>query len=150
MERHRSGVLIAIPRHGGVRRFGREVRVTAKAYISPPRYLYAERLLGSPMMPAVRHRAIGDSAEYREETILPTRSSENRSNETRARAEASFSREERAKDGAKAMMEYVAHGKMLRERTARLKALRLEKEAADRQLELAAKPPAGARRRKTP
>jgi hypothetical protein len=62
---------------------------------------------------------------------LPTKASEARSNEVRARAEASFRKEERAKDGAKAMMEYQANGKALREKTERLKALRLAKEAAD-------------------
>ena len=63
---------------------------------------------------------------------LPTKASEARSNEVRARAEASFRKEERAKDGAKAMMEYQANGKALREKTERLKALRLAKEAADK------------------
>ena len=53
-------------------------------------------------------------------------------NEARARAEASFRKEERAKDGAKAMMEYQANSRMIREKTERLKALRLAKEAADK------------------
>jgi hypothetical protein len=55
-----------------------------------------------------------------------------RSNETRARAEASFRKEERAKDGATAMMEYQANARMIREKTQRLKALRLAREAADK------------------
>jgi len=55
-----------------------------------------------------------------------------RSNETRARAEASFRKEERARDGAKAMMEYQANGRMVRENMERLRALRLAKEAADK------------------
>jgi len=59
--------------------------------------------------------------------------------EARARAEASFKKEERAKDGAKAMMEYVANSKMVREKTERLKALRLAKEAADKQIEVTGK-----------
>ena len=54
------------------------------------------------------------------------------SNEARARAEASFKKEERAKEGAKAMMEYQAEGRMVREKTERLRALRLAKEAADK------------------
>ena len=54
-------------------------------------------------------------------------------NEARARAEASFRKEERAKDGAKAMMEYQANSRMIREKTERLKALRLAKEAADKE-----------------
>jgi hypothetical protein len=55
-----------------------------------------------------------------------------RSNEARARAEASFRKEERAKEGVKAMMEYQANSRMIREKTERLKALRLAKEAADK------------------
>jgi len=53
-------------------------------------------------------------------------------NEARARAEASFRKEERAKEGAKAMMEYQANSRMIREKTERLKALRLAKQAADK------------------
>jgi len=56
-----------------------------------------------------------------------------KSNEIRARAEVSFRREERAKEGAKAMMAYQANGRMIREKTERLKALRLAKEAADKE-----------------
>jgi len=55
-----------------------------------------------------------------------------RSDEVRARAEANFKKEERAKDGARAMMEYQANSRMVREKTERLKALRLAKEAADK------------------
>jgi hypothetical protein len=51
-------------------------------------------------------------------------------NKARARAEASFRKEERAKEGAKAMMEYHANSRMIREKTERLRALRLAKEAA--------------------
>jgi hypothetical protein len=58
---------------------------------------------------------------------LPTRS-----DEARARAEASFKKEERAKEGAQAMLEYQAKGRSEREKTERLRALRLAKEAADR------------------
>ena len=56
-----------------------------------------------------------------------------KSNEARARAEASFRKEERAKEGAKAMMEYQANSRMIREKTERLKALRLAKEAVDKE-----------------
>jgi hypothetical protein len=62
---------------------------------------------------------------------LPSRSDEARTTEVRARAEANFKKEERAKDGAKAMMEYQANGRAVREKMAQLKALRLAKEAAD-------------------
>jgi hypothetical protein len=55
------------------------------------------------------------------------------SNEARARAEASFRKDERARDGAKAMMEYQANARMVREKTERLKALRLAKEEADKE-----------------
>ena len=61
---------------------------------------------------------------------MATRASEARSTENKARAEASFKKEERAKEGAKAMMEYQANGRVVREQMARLKALRLAKEAA--------------------
>ena len=57
----------------------------------------------------------------------------NESDATRARAEASFKKEERAKEGAKAMMEYQANSRAVREKTERLKALRLAKEAADKE-----------------
>ncbi len=62
---------------------------------------------------------------------MATRASEARATETKARAEASFKKEERAKEGAKAMMEYQANGRVVREQMARLKALRLAKQAAD-------------------
>lgn len=55
-----------------------------------------------------------------------------KSNDARARAEANFRKEERAKEGAKAMMEYQANSRLIREKTERLKALRLAKEAADK------------------
>jgi hypothetical protein len=57
----------------------------------------------------------------------------NKSDEARARAEANFKKEERAKEGAKAMMEYQASNRIVREKTERLKALRLAKEAADKE-----------------
>ena len=62
----------------------------------------------------------------------------------RARAELSIKKEERARDGAKAMMEYLANSQMVRERTERLRALRLAKEAADREAERAGKANAAA------
>jgi hypothetical protein len=61
---------------------------------------------------------------------LSTRASEERTTEARTRAEASFKKEQRAKEGAQAMQEYLASGRAVRERTERLKALRLAKEAA--------------------
>jgi hypothetical protein len=47
------------------------------------------------------------------------------------RAEASFKKEERAREGAKAMRDYEAEGRAIREKTARLRLLRLAKEAAE-------------------
>jgi uncharacterized protein involved in exopolysaccharide biosynthesis len=70
---------------------------------------------------------------------LATKASEARSSEAKARAEASFRKEERAKDGAKAMMEYQANSRVIREKMARLKALRLAKEAAEKVPEPAGK-----------
>jgi len=63
-----------------------------------------------------------------EERILATRSNE----AARARAEASFKKEERAKESARATMEYQDNNRIIREKTERLKALRLAKEAADK------------------
>jgi hypothetical protein len=63
---------------------------------------------------------------------LASRVDEARSSEVRARAEANFKKAERAKDGAKAMMEYQADSRAIREKMARLKALRLAKETADK------------------
>jgi hypothetical protein len=48
------------------------------------------------------------------------------------RAEASFKKEERAREGAKAMRDYEAESRAVREKTARLKALRLAKEATEK------------------
>jgi hypothetical protein len=67
---------------------------------------------------------------------LPTKASEARSTEVRARAEASFRKEERAREGAQAMQEYQANSRAIREKTERLKALRLAKEAADKKAEI--------------
>jgi hypothetical protein len=55
----------------------------------------------------------------------------NNSKNTLDRAEASFKKDQRAREGAKAMAEYEAAGLAMREKTARLRALRLRKEAAD-------------------
>ena len=55
-----------------------------------------------------------------------------KSDEVRARAEANFKKEVRAKEGATAMQEYQDNSRMVREKTERLKALRLAKEAADK------------------
>jgi hypothetical protein len=54
------------------------------------------------------------------------------------RAEASFKKEERDRDGAKAMLEYQVEGHAVREKTARLKVLRLDKEAAEKNQGVAA------------
>jgi hypothetical protein len=59
---------------------------------------------------------------------LATKTLEAEPTETKARAEANIKKEERAKDGAKAMMEYLANSRDVRERMAQLRALRLAKE----------------------
>jgi hypothetical protein len=51
------------------------------------------------------------------------------SDQARQRAEKRFKQEERARDGQKAMIEYEIQARATREKTARLKALRLAKEA---------------------
>jgi hypothetical protein len=48
------------------------------------------------------------------------------------RADASFKKDERVREGRKAMLEYEAEGRAVREKTARLRALRLDKEAAEK------------------
>ena len=56
------------------------------------------------------------------------------SDTARQRAEKSFKKEERARDGRMAMSEYEAQARATREKTARLKALRLAKEAEARSI----------------
>ncbi len=69
------------------------------------------------------------------------------SDQARQRAERNFKKEERAQDGRKAMIEYEAQARAIREKTARLKALRLAKEAQAQNEEAPAKP---AKRRPAP
>ena len=67
----------------------------------------------------------------------------NTSKEARDRADAGFKKQEqRAREGAKAMADYEAEGRAMREKTARLKSLRMAKEAAGK--ENAPLPPGGA------
>jgi hypothetical protein len=54
------------------------------------------------------------------------------SDQTKARAEAAFKKEERAREGAKAWTEHEAATRATLEKTARLRALRLAKERADK------------------
>ena len=49
----------------------------------------------------------------------------------RARAEAAFKKLQRAQDGEKAKTEYAAESQSVRDKTARLRTLRLAKEALD-------------------
>lgn len=82
---------------------------------------------------------------------MSTRASEARATEARARADASFKKEERAKEGAKAMQEYEANGRVVRENMMKLRALRLAKEAAEQQTPPAVEPvgkTAGRRKKK--
>ncbi len=63
------------------------------------------------------------------------------SKEAKTRAEASFKKkEQQAKEGAEARMQYEAERHAVREKTARLKSLRLAKEAADKETEAQSKP----------
>jgi hypothetical protein len=65
----------------------------------------------------------------RKEAILA-----NNSKDARDRAEPSFKKQEqRAREGAKAMADYEAEGRAMREKTARLKSLRMAKEAAGKE-----------------
>ena len=56
------------------------------------------------------------------------------SDKARERVERHLRREERAQDGRKAMIEYEAEALATREKTARLRALRLAKEAMARSI----------------
>ena len=56
------------------------------------------------------------------------------SDQDRQRAEKLFKKEERARDGAAAMIEYQAGAIATREKTARLKELRLDREAQARSI----------------
>ncbi len=62
------------------------------------------------------------------------------SDQARQRAEKSLKQEETARDGRKAMTEYEAQARAVREKTARLKALRLAKEAEGQTEEPAMRP----------
>lgn len=53
------------------------------------------------------------------------------SDTTRTRAEAAFRKEEQAREGAKAWLEYEAQARATQEKTARLRALRLARDGAD-------------------
>ena len=64
----------------------------------------------------------------------------NNSKTAQERAEANFKKDQRARDGAKAMAEYEAAGVAMRKKTERLKALRLAKAAADQATETGKKP----------
>ena len=61
--------------------------------------------------------------------------------QARQRAERNFKKEERALDARKAMTEYEVQARATREKTARLKALRLAKEAQAQTKEPADVPP---------
>lgn len=63
---------------------------------------------------------------------MTTKAGEAQPNVARSRAEATFRKEENAREGAKAMMEYQANAKVVRAKTARLRAERLAKEATDK------------------
>ena len=54
------------------------------------------------------------------------------SNRARARAESLFKKEERRRNGQTAMAEYEANRTAVQEKTARLRALRLARDAASR------------------
>jgi hypothetical protein len=62
----------------------------------------------------------------------------NSKEDLKKRADARFKKEERVREGEKAMLQYEAEGRAVREKTARLRALRLNKEAAEKNEEIAA------------
>ena len=69
------------------------------------------------------------------------------SDQARQRAEKRFKQEQRARDGQKAMTEYEVQARATREKTARLKVLRLAKEA---QVQTEAPPKQAVRRPRAP
>jgi hypothetical protein len=66
------------------------------------------------------------------------------------RADASFRKEERAKEGSKSKLEYEAEERAVLKNTARLRALRLAKEAAEKNEVVATKPLKRSRRPSKP
>lgn len=70
---------------------------------------------------------LGGNAAAQEKIVMS-------SDKARERAERHFRKEERAQDGRRAMIEYESEALATRERTARLKALRLAKEAMARSI----------------
>jgi hypothetical protein len=83
---------------------------------------------GRHPIPADQIRVFRTLFPQRKEAILA-----NNSKEARDRAEASFKKQEqRAREGAKAVADYEAEGRAMREKTARLKSLRMAKEAAEK------------------
>ena len=54
------------------------------------------------------------------------------SDEARARAETAFKKEQQAREGTQAWLEYQAQARASQEKTARLRALRLAREASDK------------------
>jgi hypothetical protein len=71
----------------------------------------------------------------KKETVLA-----NNPKTARDRAEASFKKEQKAREGQKAMAEYEAAGAAVRAKTERLRALRLAKEAAEREKKSSSRP----------
>jgi len=57
---------------------------------------------------------------------------ENSKEALKKRADARFKKDERVREGTRAMLDYEAEGRAVREKTARLKKLRLDKEAAEK------------------
>jgi len=69
--------------------------------------------------------------------------------EMQARAEAAFAKkEQQAREGSQAAAEYAGVGRALRDRTVRLRALRLDKEVADRKAEADREPPTPKKKRR--
>jgi hypothetical protein len=71
----------------------------------------------------------GLSRKRRAEKEIPLDS--NSKEALKKRAEASFKKEEQAREGAEAKLEYEAEDRAVGEKTARLRALRLAKQAAE-------------------
>jgi hypothetical protein len=85
-----------------------------------------------PNQKARLSRVLFESLVCEKEMLLTTKGKQISANDAKIRAEANFKKEERAREGAQAMIEYQQNAKLVRERMAQLRALRLAKVEAEK------------------
>jgi len=104
---------------------------SARGYFSEIPYLYLGRLRQAPETAACSPIYIDVGAcDWFARPPAKEMTLEMNFDQARKRAESSFKKDARAREGAKAMSEYEANIRAVREKTARLRALRLAKEAS--------------------